>query len=543
MKTKTDGIHPPFNIERVGRNLPKSTDSSTTRKTIDRWLSTCTTSHTECRSPFESGGDFKGPTRILEICNKSVVLRENVTKMRYACLSHCWGNPEDMIQTRHDTIAKFKTKIPWNELPRTFQDAVRICYQPDIQYLWIDSLCIIQNTTEDWENEAVRMADIYENAFITITATKSASPLGGCYSKTPDKYIARPIPGYKNAFARFRLPTIPTDWIKYGEQQELPLLRRGWIYQESRLSHRVLHFCAQEVIWTCRSGTPRQKQSECGEFIFASKHGLQTDNRSYRIPSERPGLLWHRMVSEYSSLQLTKTDEDRMAALAGIVKRMQAYYQMGRYLFGLWESSLILDLCWRRGDLYIQDSHRKSRYPSWSWASVHVQVTWDAAVRWDADVSDAYVLLATVVGIDVVYEGPDNLGKASKSSMCSIKIEAPILKCEVIYPLDVSGKPGVEVVLTEVEGLIASDYLQDFDMPRTRRQTGYVAVLCGRTTMTCVALHLQKRRKQDTDVYERIGLVWIEQKEDPEDATLLLSKEEMKRSWSILPEPSVIELV
>ncbi|CAI0642770.1 unnamed protein product [Colletotrichum noveboracense] len=417
MKTKTDGIHPPFNIERVGRNLPKSTDSSTTRKTIDRWLSTCTTSHTECRSPFESGGDFKGPTRILEICNKSVVLRENVTKMRYACLSHCWGNPEDMIQTRHDTIAKFKTKIPWNELPRTFQDAVRICYQPDIQYLWIDSLCIIQNTTEDWENEAVRMADIYENAFITIAATKSASPLGGCYSKTPDKYIARPIPGYKNAFARFRLPTIPTDWIKYGEQQELPLLRRGWIYQESRLSHRLVV------------------------------------------------------------------------------------------------------------------------------ASVHVQVTWDAAVRWDADVSDAYVLLATVVGIDVVYEGPDNLGKASKSSMCSIKIEAPILKCEVIYPLDVSGKPGVEVVLTEVEGLIASDYLQDFDMPRTRRQTGYVAVLCGRTTMTCVALHLQKRRKQDTDVYERIGLVWIEQKEDPEDATLLLSKEEMKRSWSILPEPSVIELV
>ncbi|KAK7715694.1 hypothetical protein SLS63_011281 [Diaporthe eres] len=127
--------------------------------------------------------------------NSETVLRKNVTKMRYACLSHCWGNPQEICQTRRPDIEEPKDnlevhtgrgniekskddlgglKVPLDALTKTFQDAVEVCRSLKIKYIWIDSLCIIQNNPEDWENEAARMADIYENAYITIAATKSA---------------------------------------------------------------------------------------------------------------------------------------------------------------------------------------------------------------------------------------------------------------------------------------------------------------------------------------------------------------------------------
>lgn len=460
--------------------------------------------------------------------------------MRYACLSHCWGNPEEICKTRKENIEDHKQNVPLNALPTTFQNAVDICRFLGIRYIWIDSLCIIQNSDsqEDWVSEAARMADIYENAYITIAATKSASSSGGCYSNTPNKYIARPIPGYKNAFSRFQLPGLPNHWEDFGRRKDLPLFNRGWIYQEMRLSHRVLHFCAQEVIWVCRSTTLRQKESESNERHLSPIHLHRVySDMPYQIPSERPDLLWYRMVSEYSNLRLTNTDEDRMAALAGNVKRIQNHHQRGKYLIGLWENSLILDLCWESGMISSLDSRRKLRYPSWSWASVHTQVSWDS------DVDEAYVPLSTIEGIDVVYDGPDNLGKASNSSMSSIQIAAPVLKCKVVDASDPKGTH--QVVLTEAEGVVARWYSPDFIMPRTRRRTGYAVVLCGKGTGMSMALYVQKRRKRGADVYERLGHVRIEQ-----DRFLgnlpsrpLLRLQDIKEMWSNLPKPSVIELV
>lgn len=587
----------------------------------------------ECRTPLESGRDFRCPTRILEICKESVVLRKNVTKMHYACLSHCWGNPKEICQTRRSNIGKPKDdlevhtgrgniekskddlgdlKVPLDALTTTFQDAVKICQSLKIEYVWIDSLCIIQNSPEDWENEAARMADIYENAHITIAATKSESSAGGCYSDIPEKYIARPIPGYQNAFARVQLPALPSHWEDFGRQKELPLFNRGWIYQEMRLSHRVLHYCAHEVIWACRRGTVRQKESEskepgvstinkqlasrgdhvadndvnghvnngvernldeeidpdmAQEIQHESNHDAEHDafrgdtdddvdmdkdsssssssidldvcvkyhDISYQIPSERPDLLWYRVVSEYSGLQLTKTDEDRMNALAGIVKRIQNHHRRGRYLIGLWEKSLILDLCWERGLISPLQSRRKSRYPSWSWASIHTHVIWGD------NIENSYVPLATIASINVVYEGPDNLGNASKSSMSSITIEAPVLKFKVVYASDGEGEP--EVMLTEAEGIVAWRYNPDFIMPRVRKRTGYLVVLCGKQTGACMAIHVQKRRKRGVDVYERVGHVSLLKGSFEENEDVLLRRREIKDFWSILPKPSVLELV
>ncbi|KAI0159720.1 heterokaryon incompatibility protein-domain-containing protein [Xylariaceae sp. FL1272] len=81
-----------------------------------------------------------------------------------------------------NTLIDFKKNIPWRELSKTFQDAVDICQKLQIDYIWIDSLCIIQDDDKDWREQSVQMADIFENAHLTIAATKSPDGNGGCYA-------------------------------------------------------------------------------------------------------------------------------------------------------------------------------------------------------------------------------------------------------------------------------------------------------------------------------------------------------------------------
>jgi hypothetical protein len=93
---------------------------------------------------------------------------------KYAALSYCWGT-DKVLKTTRDSLDQFTKEIDWAGLPWTFQDAVTVACKLSIQYLWIDSLCIIQDSTEGWETESAKMGYYYERAFITITASSCAS--------------------------------------------------------------------------------------------------------------------------------------------------------------------------------------------------------------------------------------------------------------------------------------------------------------------------------------------------------------------------------
>jgi hypothetical protein len=128
---------------------------------------------------------------------------------------------------------------------------VEICRRLDLQYIWIDSLCIIQDSDEDWAEESINMAKIYANAFLTIAATKSKDGTGGCYSDREACYrdCGTVIEG--SVFIRGQMPRFGgAAGSKTAEGW--PLLLRGWVYQEMSLSTRVLHFGSQEVVWQCR---------------------------------------------------------------------------------------------------------------------------------------------------------------------------------------------------------------------------------------------------------------------------------------------------
>jgi hypothetical protein len=121
-----------------------------------------------------------------------------------------------------------------HDLPRTFQDAIYITNFLRVRHIWIDSLCIIQDSKEDWQREAAKMADIYHQSYLTIAASWAPCGNVGLFKQTPVLEV---------------LGTIARPAIRHihDDASHFPLMGRAWAYQERILSPRLLHFGPQEI--------------------------------------------------------------------------------------------------------------------------------------------------------------------------------------------------------------------------------------------------------------------------------------------------------
>lgn len=115
------------------------------------WLGECTREHVACKN------DTRGvaPTRLIYVGahgeNGTVHLHvTNVgdANIQYCCLSHCWGGADDVPRQTFERMPEFLQGLSVKTLPRTFQDAILITRQLGYRFLWIDCLCIIQNSKE-----------------------------------------------------------------------------------------------------------------------------------------------------------------------------------------------------------------------------------------------------------------------------------------------------------------------------------------------------------------------------------------------------------
>ncbi|KAF2844737.1 heterokaryon incompatibility, partial [Plenodomus tracheiphilus IPT5] len=150
----------------------------------------------------------------------------------YITLSHCWGNLSDTQKksfcTSQENLSSRCSGFHVSELPKTFQDAVKVTRALGLSYLWIDSLCIVQSGDNgaDWKRESVQMKDIYSQAYMTIAATAAADSLSGFLDRHyQPEYI----------FVR----------------DKAPLNQRGWVTQEMVLSRRTVYFSPNQMYWTC----------------------------------------------------------------------------------------------------------------------------------------------------------------------------------------------------------------------------------------------------------------------------------------------------
>ncbi|KAK0622473.1 heterokaryon incompatibility protein-domain-containing protein [Immersiella caudata] len=159
----------------------ESTSSHTSFSTLKNWLKTCLSSHPACAPAT----DPPIPTRLLHIGkpNQNPTLTTPTKPTPYLALSHCWG-PGLLPTTTKSTLPQRQTSIPLCKLPKSFRDAIQITRRLGYEYVWIDSLCIIQDDATDWERESAMMAEIYENAILTIAVSDAVDSLRGCFRET-----------------------------------------------------------------------------------------------------------------------------------------------------------------------------------------------------------------------------------------------------------------------------------------------------------------------------------------------------------------------
>ncbi|KAF2828454.1 HET-domain-containing protein [Ophiobolus disseminans] len=203
------------------------TDSEQARVKARSWLANCVTKH---NCPVSTIGAL--PTRVVQINgHKQVRLHiSNGERASYACLSHCWrDNPRFVLRTTTETLQHFQAGIPWGWPPRTFRDAIEFTQTLGLKYLWIDSLCIIQDFVNDWRHEGNRMADIYESALLTLAASKASNPTEGCFSVSANEHRSRftTIEVEAGDCATFHTRTGLAH--REGLKDNCPLLRRGWV--------------------------------------------------------------------------------------------------------------------------------------------------------------------------------------------------------------------------------------------------------------------------------------------------------------------------
>ena len=234
---------------------------------IKEWIQTCDDGHVSCKS--RSTGYL--PKRVVYVGQKEdfsdVSLFEGQNEAgRYTALSHCWGSGKHLLTTKN-SISQLKHKIPWIELSQTFQDAIIINRKLQIDYLWIDSLCIVQDDAQDWEEESAKMGTIYQEAYLVISATLSSTGSQGCFRERQPVFELQGVESNGQTFSVFSRASQDHDVYNWSRTETIsadlsnyPTLTRGWCYQERLLAPRVLHYTSNELIWECLEAT----NCECG---------------------------------------------------------------------------------------------------------------------------------------------------------------------------------------------------------------------------------------------------------------------------------------
>jgi len=371
-------------------NLNPSSEACITQ--AKTWVKDCIASHPQCPGLPESSL----PTRVLKIVDDDTLqLYSGTEKALYATLSYCWGGPQT-FSTTLSTIKNYETGFPVSELPQTLQDAVQVTRQLGLGYIWIDSLCIIQDSPADKSHEIPRMALYYKNAYITISASQESChesflSIADACEVHPETGIAKDL-----LTIPYVLPEGGVETIYFREESPYwlswePISKRAWTLQERILSPRVLMFGAR-TIWQCNSAQHSDGGNEdwSKDTRGSAYQRLQLDfTRSTSTPTENEGNtsndattprartalynIWYRAIHEYSSRALSYA-EDKLPAVAGLAFEFSAL-SGDSYLAGLWRSQLPRELLWSTYPSLHLLKPPTYRAPSWSWASVDNDIT------------------------------------------------------------------------------------------------------------------------------------------------------------------------
>ncbi|KAH8812187.1 heterokaryon incompatibility protein-domain-containing protein [Xylogone sp. PMI_703] len=424
------------------------------------WYDRCSASHVGCRL-----GQSSIPTRLIKLENDSIRLclaAEIQDYPRYATLSHCWGTIKLLKLTRANW-EWFREGLPLSMLCQTFQDAIYVARALDLQYIWIDSLCIIQDDLDDWEKESKLMSSVYGCSSINIAATSATNGNGGCFFERDPNHVWRhQFPVVFEGVERIYQSV--DDGIFDACVFSTPLARRAWAIQERILAPRTLFFSSSQLFWECNGLNACEIFPEI--FPATLSYG---DFYLQKQPLSRA--LWDKIVRLYSSCDLT-FPEDKLIAISGLARHIQQR-EKNTYLAGLWKSDLEAQLCWKSRTRAARPLH--NRAPSWSWASVdstvtygprHKQRLWIQVVDVSLQPSDPFSkTLSGSLCIRYLCLIPGSIHRVDIFAGISIKIDSKIIQFKT--NLDYLEIPTSEVYLLPIMDTIDPDLARGLLLQRT----------------------------------------------------------------------------
>lgn len=355
--------------------------SSLNHEIAKGWLDDC------CAKLGEATQSVELPTRVIDVGNEREYPKIFISQMiegKYVALSHCWGGVISPLLTI-ENLESLQKSVPFCDLPANFRDAISITRQLGIQYLWIDSLCIVQNSRLDWEIESKNMGSIYRHALLTISASTSPGSTHGILKSNPSSNES----GNKCTLKIYNNGNL-NDMVcisgrsksqenLYNLFTECALSGRGWTLQEGLLSPRILYYGERQIYWKC----PHGFQSADGvpsvdggaimpssEFTFPRITSILHQNLRAQSGISLPTTSmiledYYWLVETYSKCKLT-FESDKLPAFSGIAEFLHQSIG-GEYFAGLWSKDLAQGLSWSEETGACQ--HVKSyRAPSWSWA-------------------------------------------------------------------------------------------------------------------------------------------------------------------------------
>ncbi|KAI0653369.1 heterokaryon incompatibility protein-domain-containing protein [Cubamyces menziesii] len=366
---------------------------------------------------------------------------------RYVALSYVWGEAQPHRTTKLN-LFWYKLRIDPADLPPTILDAIRVTRALGVDLLWVDGLCIVQDSEKDMHHELARMRDVYRNAYLTIDAASATRVSEGFLGDRelypiPDAVLpficpsGKPVEQAANGTQLGMVyVTVEEDawYVTYDDPDDPEVIHtasRGWCLQERLLSTRSLVFTSKTLKLRCHTRTHNVGGAYHYDGLDAAripKAVFHPDHHIARYSDEWKHIhkTWLNIVWDYSRAKLTNP-ADKLIAISAVAE-MFAPFLGEDYVAGLWRPSLLHDLLWQTDPETPRGRPAEYRGPSWSWASTDEPVLW----RYPSLAGDC---LAEVVKCTVTLKNEQlPFGPAIGASLI---LRSPILPCKWLGDQDV----------------------------------------------------------------------------------------------------------
>jgi hypothetical protein len=356
---------------------------------VENWIDMCRNEHESCVWP-----DSRPlPTRVIDVGLTDdatpYVLISNGKIGHWATLSYFWGS-QLPFKTTLDSLEERQNGFSRDQLSPLFGDVIKLVRRLKIRYLWIDALCIVQDSPEDWSRESSKMHQIYAEARINITAACSTGSSDGLFvSADRSRENLAPLlslPCYDKRKCLSGWISLELYDLSFSLVEDLAHTR-AWVWQETELSSRRIDYATQ-MRWSCNTKSVNEMAStnKAIDLISGSAREFYGTVSNYYVPrpnleaeqglqnsTSQPMEYWYDGVNRFRGRDITY-QEDRLPAIAGVAKRVQTRTRY-HYKAGLWLEDIHRGLLWNSGT-----SGQRSlttRASSWSWASMTGDLTYE----------------------------------------------------------------------------------------------------------------------------------------------------------------------